>query len=179
MSLTEKQSGVLRGIVLGGTLSLMLVLLGAFFNPLAIDVTLNDFGRLKLAIVAALLPALLLAISVGRLAKQRFFQPLDIDGGGLSPGTEQARVLQSLLQNTLEQFCLAFAAYLAWSVVMPARCMSVVVLAAIAFSVGRLLFFLGYRKGAPARALGFALTFYPSLLMLLSAALYLFYICFL
>jgi uncharacterized membrane protein YecN with MAPEG domain len=35
------------------------------------------------------------------------------------------------------------------------------------FFVGRILFWRGYARGAPARALGFALTFYPSVAMIL------------
>jgi len=40
--------------------------------------------------------------------------------------------------------------------------------AAILFVFGRILFWRGYARGAPARALGFALTFYPTLAMLLT-----------
>jgi uncharacterized membrane protein YecN with MAPEG domain len=39
------------------------------------------------------------------------------------------------------------------------------------FFVGRLLFIRGYADGAPARALGFALTFYPTQLMLIAVLL--------
>jgi len=35
------------------------------------------------------------------------------------------------------------------------------------FLVGRLFFFAGYANGAPARAYGFGLTFYPTVLLLL------------
>jgi hypothetical protein len=111
-------------------------------------------------------PGLFLGLSVGRLARHRFFTPQDIDGGGLTNGTHEARILQSLLQNTLEQFALAFAAYLAWAVIMPVLWLSVVPLAAITFGIGRVLFFAGYKEGAPHRAVGFALTFYPSMVML-------------
>jgi uncharacterized membrane protein YecN with MAPEG domain len=33
------------------------------------------------------------------------------------------------------------------------------------FFIGRLAFFAGYAKGAPARAFGFAFTFYPTILL--------------
>jgi uncharacterized membrane protein YecN with MAPEG domain len=56
---------------------------------------------------------------------------------------------------------------------MPTRWLSVVPLAAIAFVVGRLLFMRGYERGAPARALGFTLTFYVSSTMLVSMLVYL------
>ena len=71
-----------------------------------------------------------------------------------------------MLQNTLEQCCLAFPVYVATAIVAPASFLPVVPLAAGMFLVGRALFFAGYAKGAPARAYGFALTFYPTVLLL-------------
>jgi len=35
------------------------------------------------------------------------------------------------------------------------------------FLVGRLFFFAGYANGAPSRAYGFGLTFYPTVMLLL------------
>ncbi len=39
-------------------------------------------------------------------------------------------------------------------------------LAAVLFAVGRVLFWRGYARGAPGRAMGFGLTFYPSVALL-------------
>ena len=89
-----------------------------------------------------------------------------IDGGGLSRGSEAANVLQSTLQNTLEQSVLAVLVHLAWSVLLPATWISAIPAAVILFLCGRVLFLRGYRGGAASRAIGFALTFYPSVLML-------------
>jgi uncharacterized membrane protein YecN with MAPEG domain len=50
---------------------------------------------------------------------------------------------------------------------MPQTWQAAVPISAILFLVGRVLFWRGYAQGAPARALGFALTFYPSVAMLL------------
>jgi uncharacterized membrane protein YecN with MAPEG domain len=41
-------------------------------------------------------------------------------------------------------------------------------MAALLFVVGRISFFAGYAHGAPSRAFGFALTFYPTALMLVA-----------
>ena len=49
---------------------------------------------------------------------------------------------------------------------MPASWISVVPVAAVLFVAGRILFARGYSDGAAARSLGFALTFYPSVLMI-------------
>ena len=167
MAMTEKQTGVLRGMMIGTAIAVAVVVIGAWYNPLNINESSDEIDRLGIAIKSALLPAVFLVISVARLAKHRFFTPEDIDGGGFSQDTKRARVLQSLLQNTMEQFCIAFVVYIAWAIVMPATWMSVVPLAAIAFVIGRIMFFTGCEKGAPARSVGFTLAFYPSILMLI------------
>jgi MAPEG family len=124
-------------------------------------------SRVTLASWALLLPAATLFVCIARLAKHRFFTPEDIHGGALTNGTERAKLLQSLLQNTLEQFCLALPIYIATSIIAPASLLPVVPAAAAMFLVGRLSFFAGYATGAPSRAYGFALTFYPTVLLLL------------
>lgn len=122
--------------------------------------------RIAFALRADAFLALWLAISVGLLARHRFFTPEDIDGGGLIPGTETANILQATLQNTLEQTVLAVLVHLAWAALMPISWMSAIPAAVVLFWGGRVLFVRGYRGGAPSRAVGFALTYYPSVLML-------------
>ena len=176
MKLTQKQAGVLPRIIVGAIIAIAIVACGSFLNPLSFDSSLDITGRLSVAIQFLLLPATFLVFSIGRLARHRFFTPEDIDGGSFSDDSKQARSLQSLLQNTLEQFCIASAIYLAWAVVMPGQTLSVIPLSAIAFCIGRVLFFTGLKGGAPSRALGFALTFYPSVAMLIGMLGYLFWI---
>lgn len=168
MPLTEKQAGVLKGIIIGASIALCIVFLGAYLNPFGYSESLDVIDRLSVAILSCVIPAAFLGASIGRLAKHRFITPEDIDGGGLTKGTEQANILQALLQNTFEQTLLATLVYFAWSIVMPATWLSVVPIAALAFGLGRLLFFRGYKKGAPSRAIGFTLSFYPSIIMLIS-----------
>jgi hypothetical protein len=113
-----------------------------------------------------LLPALALFIAIARLAKHRFFSFEDIDGSALGAGTEQAKLLQALLQNTLEQTSLAVPVYLAALFSAPVPIRAAVPACACAFLVGRMLFFIAYRRGAVARSFGFALTFYPTAILL-------------
>jgi len=124
--------------------------------------------RLKLAAWAALAPAAVLFVCIARLAKHRFTTPQDIHGSALTEGTERARLLQALLQNTLEQAVLAIPVYLATALVFPPRLLPLVAAAAALFVVGRIAFFRGYAAGAPSRAAGFGLTFYPSVALLVS-----------
>jgi len=168
MVLTEKQTGVLKRMVVGIVIAVAIVASGSFINWLPTGSAATLIDRVAIAIQSLLLPAAFLVISVGRMAKQRFFTAQDIDGNGYSEDSGQAVILQSILQNTLEQFCIASAVYLAWAVIMPAETASVIPLAAIAFATGRILFFVDYSNGAAARALGFTLTFYPSVAMLIA-----------
>lgn len=126
-------------------------------------------GRLHLFALSGLAPALALATAIARLARHRFFTAEDIDGSGLTAGTERARVLQALLQNTLEQSALALPAYGWWALAGPPATLAVVPAAACLFLLGRLLFFAGYNRGAAGRAPGFGLTFYPTVVLLVAA----------
>ena len=163
----RKQKGVLKGMLFGLLCSISLIVYGEKFNPFGYQFEMNLENRLRVAVKCCLPLAISLAISIGRLAKHRFFTPNDIDGSGLTQGSAQAKILQSIIQNTIEQSLLAALTYLSWSVIMPGNLLSVVPLASIAFGIGRFLFIIGYVYGAPARALGFTLSFYVTNGMLL------------
>lgn len=168
--LTEKQRGVLRGMLLGVVVTLLALALAIVAAPGVLLPGDNDAAS---AIAHALrwdiLLVLWLAANIAMLARHRFFTPADIDGGGLSDGTSTARILQSILQNTLEQVVLALSVHLVWAATMPWRWQAAIPAAAMLFFLGRVLFWRGYARGAPARALGFALTFYPTVAMLVVA----------
>lgn len=125
-------------------------------------------ARLSAWLACDLAAALWLAVAVARLARHRFFSDEDIDGV-LGAGTVHARILQSLVQNTLEQTVLAVVAYGAW--LLTGAPIATAWIAVACFSVGRLLFFVGYDRGAAARSLGFALTFYPTVGLLVASAI--------
>jgi len=167
VTLSEKQQGVLKGIVAGAGISIVGIVGAIRFGPEILDPNLSIGGRLEFVAKSDLAILIWLAISVGWLARHRFFTPEDIDGGGLASGTTHARVLQSALQNTLEQTVIAVTVHVAWAIVMPPQWLIALPIATALFILGRILFVRGYAHGAPARALGFALTFYPSLLLLL------------
>jgi hypothetical protein len=167
MALTVKQRGVLQGIIIGAAISIAVIAGTVIASPTLLAPQATAGERLAFALQADAFIGLWLAISVGLLARHRFFSPEDIDGGGLSLGTETASILQATLQNTLEQTVLAVLVHLAWASLMPVSWLAVIPAAVVLFLSGRVLFVRGYRAGAPSRALGFALTFYPSVLMLI------------
>ena len=166
MALSTSQRGVLTGMA--GALALTLA-------AAAITVVLQPFAmhslesRAHLLVLCWLAPAATLAFCVARLARHRFTTPDDIDGSALTTGTARARELQALLQNTLEQSALCLPVYAAWTVLAPSHLTGLSATAALLFLFGRMLFYRGYPRGAPARAFGFALTFYPTLLLLAGA----------
>ena len=166
MPLSDKQRGVRKGIVAGGAATLVCIIGSLLFGPELLSAGSTTADRIAFALKADVLIALWLGVSIGNLARHRFFTPEDIDGGGLTTGTERAKELQATLQNTLEQSVLAVLAHLIWIVATPAAWAVTVPVAVLLFIVGRILFVKGYGGGAPSRALGFALTFYPTMLML-------------
>jgi hypothetical protein len=95
MALTVKQRGVLKGIIAGAAITLVVILGAILVGPMALPAEASAGERLAFAIRADAFIALWLGISVGLLARHRFFTPEDIDGGGLSRGSETASVLQS------------------------------------------------------------------------------------
>jgi len=153
-------------VVAGMAGGLAFTLLASLWPQLP-DVPPEADGRLALWFACAALAGFWLLISVGRLAGHRFFTPEDIDGGGMSGNTPRAALLQSLVQNTLEQTLLAIIAWGAWLWLGPPDRGGLVIVFALAFAAGRILFFAGYSHGAPFRALGFTLTFYPSVALYL------------
>jgi hypothetical protein len=88
----------------------------------------------------------------------------------LPNATPQARILQAILQNTLEQTVLAVAAYLIWAVVMPHRWLWSIAIAALLFVAEKSTFHSWVHAGRGRRAMGFGLTAYPTFGMLVTVA---------
>lgn len=151
--MTGKQVGTAIGMAVGLALTI-----GAFAwqggRGLHVD-------RLALWAGCSAAAAFWLAFAVALLARHRFFSPEDIDGAGLTAASAGAQLLQALVQNTAEQTLLAALAYAAW-LLATTMAPGPAVHCAMLFSIGRALFFAGYARGAAARSLGFALTFYPT-----------------
>ena len=167
MRLTIKQRGVLKGMIVGASVTVFVIVGTILWGPRLLSMDASVSERIAFALRADAFIALWLGISVALLARHRFFTPEDIDGGGLTRGTDMAQVLQATLQNTLEQTVLAVLVHCIWAIVMPSSWISAVPAAVILFLCGRVLFLRGYRGGAPARAVGFTLTYYPTVLMLI------------
>ena len=166
VELTEKQRGVVRGVIPAAAAAVVGMGAVPLLLPLSVLPSDEAGARLVWALPWALLPMLALMISIMRVANHRFASPQDIDGSGLTVGSERVLVLRAILQNTLEQALLAVSAYLIWASVMPLSWLRAIPVAASLFVTGRICFARGYQRGAPGRATGFGLTAYPTFGML-------------
>lgn len=160
--MTTKQKAVVLSMLVGLTATLLLF----------VGVTINfeliaPHGRAILLAEALVVPAIFLVACIGRMATHRFVTPEDIDGDPRKFDSPKAFELQRILQNTLEQSVLAALVYLIWSVIAPDHWLGVLPIAVMLFAIGRILFFAFHGRGAAGRAIGFALTFYPTVAMLL------------
>ncbi len=164
--LSNEQRGVLARMLSALAISCLALTASVLWPPSILLPTEADSAALQTALKWDALVALTLVVSIMRLARHRFFTSEDIAGGGASRGTPRAQQLQAILQNTVEQVVLAVIVHSIWAVTMPAHWQAAVPVAVTLFVVGRVLFSAGYAHGAPSRALGFALTFYPTSVML-------------
>lgn len=115
-----------------------------------------------------LLPGLVLLATIGRLAQRRFFDPAITDGEAPAPGSPAETDLRVLV-NTAEQCLLAVLVWPALLVQLPPENWGVLPALACGFVLARLAFWIGYHRSGPARAFGFAATFYPTALAALWA----------
>ncbi|WP_315724132.1 MULTISPECIES: MAPEG family protein [unclassified Bradyrhizobium] len=118
-------------------------------------------ARLATALRLDLFVIVWLLAAIGNVARLRFFSVQDIAGSATTVASEAVRRGNAILQNTLEQAVLAVAVHLGLAATLPYPDLLLVALV-ILFGLGRLLFWLGYARGAAGRAFGFALTFYPT-----------------
>ncbi|WP_333573092.1 MAPEG family protein [Sphingomonas sp.] len=126
--------------------------------------------RLQDALRIDLLVILWVAVGIANVARLRFFSEQDIGGSGGHQASEQVRIANAVLENSFEQAVLAMVTHLIVAATFEGSTPLIAALACL-FALGRLLFWRGYKRGASGRAFGFALTFYPSVLALLAAAL--------
>src|SRR6476646_9193387 len=138
MRLDHTQRRVAIGMAAAMARALAAFAIAAMPAPPAWAVEWNVAQRLALVASSLLGPALVLFVCIARLAKHRFFTPADIDGSALTDGTDRARLLQALLQNTLEQSCLALPVYLATGLLAPPGALWLAPTAGLLFVIGRI-----------------------------------------
>ena len=147
----RKRLFILSGMVLGLAWAVAIVAvplgMGLPFLPAPLGLALGFIA-----------PGLVLAAMIAVLAARRFMDSDLVDGADPLPATAAQRD-QAVLTNTVEQLVLAAVL---WPFVAQTLGGAVVVAMGLGFAAARLLFWLGYHIWPPLRALGFAATFYPS-----------------
>ncbi len=158
--MSNEQSKVLAGMAAAVVFSV--VFFEVVFRLTAIDLTppggIDTVWRLVYALKCEVFAALCLLAGVALIANRRFFIADAIEGGE-SPSIEIDR---RYVQNTLEQLVLAIVAHLALVTIVAPESIRAVAVLVMLFVIGRVTFWIGYHYSGPARAFGFATTFYPT-----------------
>lgn len=155
-AMTRDQAQVLGGMVLAVVVTVVALLAAYFLSKSGVD-----HVRLS-APIASALAGLALVYCIADIAKKRFFHADIINGAAYDKVGSDVAVDKAVLQNTLEQTVLAVIAYNGLTAVAPGLGPVLLPVLVSLFLIGRALFIVRYRKGAGGRALGFALTFYPT-----------------
>eukprot|EP00804_Cyclotella_cryptica_P010004 CCRYP_015413-RC/>CCRYP_015413-RC protein AED:0.18 eAED:0.18 QI:0/0.8/0.66/1/0/0/6/1601/244 len=160
---TQKQRGVVRGVILSVFTITATYLTTRYFAPLPPPASSLE-ERLRILALSLLFPALTLFVCIGRLGNHRFYTPQDIDSGvSTMKGSNKAAMLQAILQNTLEQLMLACIVYFHATLFLSPEAVRLVPATGALFTLGRIMFLRGYAGGAESRAFGFSLTFQSTL----------------
>jgi hypothetical protein len=167
--LRSEQRGVVLGVVIAIVAAAVVLGAGWTILPFTPPRVVMPGERLAYAIRVDLFVLVWLLIAIARVGNIRFLSADDIRGSGFAPPSPRLAMASAFLQNTLEQVALAVPAHLALAVSMRGVELVVIPLLAALFSVGRITFWIGYPRGAAARAFGFALTFMPTVLAWVTA----------
>ncbi|WP_044008345.1 MAPEG family protein [Leisingera methylohalidivorans] len=151
--LRSKRPQILTGMALGALWGVMVTGLPQWLGLPYIPAPIALPG-------AFLAPGLVLALIIGRIAQRRFFDDAIIDGDPFAPGSP-AEIDQRVLTNTAEQLVLALAV---WPFAAVALGGAVVLALGLSFALMRVLFWAGCHLSLPLRGLGFAGTFYPTVI---------------
>lgn len=88
--MTNEQKGVLQGLLIGIILSILIVAIGSTYDVFNLE---KIDSKITIAFNSLIIPGVFLVIAVARLAKHHFFSDTDINGSGLTQGSQQAKIL--------------------------------------------------------------------------------------
>ncbi len=159
LDLTLAQRGVRRGAI-AATITAAVAIGATLAATPVIDAgiveRLGRVIRVDLALFACVI------VAIASIASARFVSADDIDGSGGGTSSPLAARRRAVLANTLEQAVVAAPAQVALATLLPGQALALIPMLAALFVAGRLAFAAGYARGAPGRAFGFGLTFYPT-----------------
>jgi uncharacterized membrane protein YecN with MAPEG domain len=163
----QEQRNVRMGIATAAVVSVFVLSIAYIADQSATE--LSFAARLEHAVRLDLFVVIWLVAAIANVARLRFFSEQDIGGASSEHESAECREARAILQNTLEQVVLAVITYAIVAASFPRSTWLLGALVGL-FAIGRLLFWIGYRRGAKGRALGFGLTFYPNIIALLASA---------
>lgn len=163
--MTKKQKHVLQQIMvailfIACTVCISLIIWGTY-SP-------NTAKSLKLASLIMFTMGIWELIFVLIRARQRFFIKSEIDGAAPKSGSS-SDIQNRILNNTTEQVLIALPIILFTACFRPPAHAILMILVGCFFSLGRLLFWIGYHHMPTMRGFGFCLTIYPTVCLYLYA----------
>ncbi|MFG1423108.1 MAPEG family protein [Roseixanthobacter liquoris] len=161
MGFSSDQMGIVQGSAAALILAAAVVAAGYIWLPpgvLGLNPAMDFGGRIAFTLKANILMFVWLAGCVGAVSRGRFYSPADIRGSAFGSPSPAIAVRAAVLQNSLEQTVLAFAAHLTLATLLRGPELVLIPLLVAVFLVGRVAFAFGYAKGASGRAFGMALT---------------------
>ncbi|MBX9944827.1 MAG: MAPEG family protein [Reyranella sp.] len=142
-----------------------MLLLGASFLilPRLFNLPVDMLDRLAFVLRVDVFVLVWILIGVRMVSRVRFYSAADMGGSAAGPPSAQLAIKAAFLQNTLEQAVMAVGVHLALATLLSGPALSLIVGAAVLFSIGRVAFYLGYSSGAGGRAFGMVVTVLPTL----------------
>ena len=135
-----------------------------WIGPALADLPTALAERMAFAALCWAVPGFALLVGVLMVSTARRFSAQDIGGQAAGPPSDRLAIKAAFLQNTLEQTVVAGGFYFALAAVAGGAWLALLPVAAGLFVLGRVLFYIGYHRGAQGRALGMALTMMPGAL---------------
>lgn len=155
-----------RGIRIGTTIALIVTIAGfvAAYRvlPMGVDLPTELPERLSFAAVGGACVTLVVMVAILMVSTTRRFSPADIGGQAAGPPSQKLAVKSAFLQNTLEQAFIAWGFFLGLAALAGGAWLALIPVSVVLFWIGRVLFYMGYERGARGRSLGMSLTMLPS-----------------
>lgn len=160
--LRTEQRLVLRNGLVGAALCVVVMLACRLLLPRVTDFPDDPAGALALALQANLIVLLWVVVGVRLVSRGRYLSAEDSRGSAFAPPSPRIAIQSAFLQNTLEQAVILSGATLALATLLSGPDLALIPAAVILFSIGRIFFLRGYRRGAGGRAFGMVVTMLPT-----------------
>ncbi|WP_143694774.1 MAPEG family protein [Variovorax sp. JS1663] len=166
IDLRKEVQGIRRAAVRALMLSAAGFATGYTLLPKLVSFPTTTFDGLVFTLRVNLFILLWVMLAVGLVSHARRQSTADIRGAAFGVPSDAIRIKNAFLQNTLEQGFIAICTHLGFGTLFTGPALSLVVVAAALFAVGRITFYRGYPQGAAARAFGMVTTAIPTLVLL-------------